>query len=310
MAARKQTITTASLEESETETPEENHEIDVTPTDDGDDEEGGLEAEGETEEAKPTRKERRRQRIMAKERQDEYEERLRQAEQRAVEAERRAAYEQGQREALARQQQSEVDPETEQIKKIRKRKEEINELFLSLTPEQQAERRAELQEEANQLNEEEVAAIQRRENRRNGIGRPQDPMAAVHNSWVQKHASDILAAPVNVQQWGLMRVRQLVVEGYPMTEETVALAAEQTRKAFNMTSRLPAAARRQGPPRSTLTGISSNGTGNGSGSERSTVVMNEDFKKMARARYPNLPPEDAYKAWAKYYSKYQQKHGA
>lgn len=315
MAATKKklAVTTAPLAETEGDVPEERQEeIDVSPTasDDDDDEEGGLEAaEPEVEERRASRRERRRNRL--KEIEDAANERVRVAEEARQRAEIAAAHAQGLRDAEAeRQRQAQEDPDDAEIKRARARKEELSTLYNALPPEQQQARYAELQAQVNEANEQEIAAINRRENRRNGVGRGPDPRAVYRAQVLEEIAGDILRSPPHVQQWGLAKVQQLIMEGYPDNKETAALAAEYTRKQFGMASRAPSNGKRQAQSRSTMTTVTSNGNGEGNGNgERQVVKMTPEFSRIARARFPKLPPAEAEKEWAKRFAKHQQKQG-
>ncbi len=306
-AIKKNEVRTATLEESEAEAPAENPEIDVS------EDEEGVEAKTEDddedeEDERPTRSRRAKKANRLKEYQTQADERVRNAEERARQAELVAAHAAGLREAEAqRQQTAQEDPDEAEIKKARQRKVEINTLYNGLSAQEQAAQHEKLQGELDLATEMEVQAIQRRTNRQMGVGRPQDPMAPYRNMVLQRHASDIIQSPPHVQQWGLARYRQLILEGHPDAEETVALAAEQTRKQFGMNSRVASARERPGPARGSMTGASSNGGGGGGNGERKTVTMTQEFKRMAQARFPKLSPDEAQKEWAKVFHKHQEK---
>ncbi len=93
--------------------------------------------------------------------------------------------------------------------------------------------------------------------------------------------------------WANQRFQQLVTEGHPDNEATAEIAVQEARQRFlgKKTASDPTAARERfaGPPKG------SNGqTENG----RLRVVMHPHRKKLAEARYPDLPPEQAWQKWA------------
>lgn len=97
--------------------------------------------------------------------------------------------------------------------------------------------------------------------------------------------------------WARTRHSQLVLEGHPDSMETVNRALEDTRRHFGLKggkeAPRPTKAQQQkymGAP------VGARGAAPTSGGP---VVMNRDMQTMARARYPQLDPADAYKAWAK-----------
>lgn len=223
-------------------------------------------------------------------------------------AESRAAFAQGALEASRQQQQPPEDPNEAEIKRARKRKLELQAVFEKMAPEEQQAKRAEMDAEWFQEDEAEKAAIARREFGRMGGGRPVDPMAGVRQHLLQKHAADILQAPDNVKRYGIAQLQALLSQGYPDNEETLALAAQRTREGFpNLFPQ--SAQRRSAPqPRSTMMSVRSSGGPPVSSPERRTVKMNNHTRGLARAMYPNLPADQAYKKWAKSHDAWRQKH--
>ncbi len=231
-----------------------------------------------------------------------------QSERERREAEARAAYWQGQAEARTQQQAPGDDPDEAEIKRAQRRKEELQDNFSRLSAEEQQAKYREMQDEWNLENRKEQAAIYRAEQRRDGMQRQQpNQMAGVQQYLIQKHASDILQAPRNVQEFGVLTLQRLHRAGYPDNEDTLVLAAQETRAAFP--DLFPGQKRPAPKPRSTMLSVrSSGGPPVRENGERKTVKMNDALRKLARSAYPRLPPEQAYKKWASEHQKWREKN--
>lgn len=293
-------------EENKPETEEEPDptEIEVEPEEDAEDDEP---EEPAADAASATRRAKRQKRLQDLRAEDEkkVQERIQAADTARREAEAQAAYFRGHAEAAhARTQTQPEDPDDQEVKRARNRKLELQTVFDRMSPEEQTAKKAEMDQAWFAEDEAEKVAITRREIRRSGAGQRVDPMAGVRNVWIQKHAGDILQAPQQVRNVGILQLRSLLERGYPETEETYALAAQKTRQEFPdifPQQRSPA------KPRSTMQSIRSSG-GAPQTSERKTVRMNEKLIGLARATYPKLSKEQAIKQWAKDHQKYLDTH--
>lgn len=260
------------------------------------------ESGADTEEQAATRRQRRSDR--GRKWREEVEERARQAEERARAAELQVAQARGYFEAQQRAQPHEqVDPDEAELKEITRQQKEAWVIWEANGARMTPQERGEFEERAQQLRSREHSTRTRLALRQHGIAPQADPnrqMAQMRLQMaVQTHAMDIAQAAQRdprVWRYGHAELQRLVAAGYPDNEETLKLAAENTRKQFGMPTRAAQSTPRPSPPRHSLGGVAS--SGHAGGPEPIKVVMTPSLKKLAEARYPELEPEAAHKKWA------------
>lgn len=131
--------------------------------------------------------------------------------------------------------------------------------------------------------------------------RPPDPMAAQRAAFHAQH-SDVMGDN-NRRMWSEAKYNQLVAEGKPTGMATANEAVEETRRHFKLGKyQNQQQSRRDSPMRAKTQGAAGrSGTREDGGKpEKPNVVrMTKSDMKMARARFPKLDPNDAYKKFAK-----------
>lgn len=232
---------------------------------------------------------------------EEYEARLKEKEDQLQQLNGQISEMRGYFQAFQRQ-QPQQDPLEQELQNVRKQRERVWEYYQakrdSMTPEQLQE----AQREAEALNEYESRIVARREYMRLQQSQQQDPQAGVRAYIIQREAGDIVQAAQqnpNMLAYGQAEFARLATQAGSSGnyEELVRQAAENTRKAFNMPTRVAQGTARPSPPRRTTAGIPAGGNHH-SGAPVTRVRMDANSKKLAESMYPNLPPERAHQKWA------------
>jgi hypothetical protein len=165
----------------------------------------------------------------------------------------------------------------------------------------------EIEAKGYELQEREFRAMQSKVNREQGIAPAGDPMAAYRRATIERVAPDILAlqgSRPQVVAWGIARFNQLAVEGATDYEQAVTIAAEETRRKFNMPSRNGSDTRdRVRPSVNRGAGVPA-GNGSPGGREPVRVKMTNDDMKIAEAwarrkGLDHLTKQEQHIKWAK-----------
>jgi hypothetical protein len=193
-----------------------------------------------------------------------------------------------QQQAYRSQQQPEGDPLERERDELWKRQSEMQELagqqWAKWTPEQRDKFVAENRRVQNALMEKSHEIVLRRQ----GVQPQQHPAQAM----LAMEYSDIAERP-DAHQWATARAYMLRAEGRQPLEAARA-ALDEARVRFR-TAPVPT----RGKPSASLKSKLSGQGGGGGGAEAAPVEMTKEMRKMAEARYPDLPPNKAHARWRK-----------
>lgn len=124
--------------------------------------------------------------------------------------------------------------------------------------------------------------------------RQQQQQQQFMNSLAQANP-DVFSRPEYVQ-WGTAHYWQLVAEGSPQNQDTIAKALQATRSRFRL-GKQPAPTQRE-KARYTAAPAGQGGAA-GAGNGTTTITMTRMHQRAAEAMFPNDKPEVAHRKWAK-----------